>query len=237
MDNKKLTAWRNMAGVAPGGFARAHRLSAHGTVYTWIVRAGRFALPVAALLLAGVVITTLMKDPLQDQLSQLPAEEKTLPGQSALEGARYEGADTQGRPFVLTADKALRVLPPNATASDLAPAAGETVDLVRPKAALTMDGNKSLEISATDGRFVQDSSTLDLSGGVTLSDQAGNELWVDSVNVNLNNNALVSDTPVKGRGPDGTIDAEGLRLEDGGQKVIFEGRTTLTLPAKKDTAP
>lgn len=237
VDNKKLTAWRNSTGVAPGGFARAHRLSAHGPVYTAIVRAGRYALPAVALVLAGVVITTLLKDPVQDHLSQLPAEEKTLPGQSALEGARYEGMDTQGRPFVLTADKALRVLPADANASDLNPANGETVDLVRPKAALTMSGNKSLELSATGGRFEQDSSTLDLTGGVTLSDQAGNEIWVDKVNVDLDDNALVSDTPVKGRGPDGTIDAEGLRLEDGGERVIFEGRTTLTLPAKKDTAP
>ncbi len=237
VNNKKLTAWRNSTGVAPGGFARAHRLSAHGPVYTVIVRAGRYALPAAALVLAGIVIATLMKNPMQDHLSQLPAEERTLPGQSALEGARYEGMDTQGRPFVLTADKALRVLPPDANANDLNPTTGETVDLVRPKAALTMSGNKSLELSATGGRFVQDSATLDLTGGVTLSDQAGNELWVDNVNVDLDDNALVSDTPVKGRGPDGTVDAEGLRLEDGGQRVIFEGRTTLTLPAKKDTAP
>lgn len=237
VDSKKLTAWRSTAGVAPGGFARAHRLSAHGTVYTWIVRAGRYALPAVALVLAGVVIATLMKDPVQDHLSQLPEQERTLPGQSALEGARYEGLDTEGRPFVLTADKALRVLPPNATASDLAPAQGETVDLVRPKAALTMSGDKSLELTASEGRFVQDNSTLDLKGGVTLSDQAGNEIWVDNVNVNLTDNALVSDTPVKGHGPDGTIDAEGLRLEQGGERVIFEGRTTLTLPAKKDKAP
>lgn len=232
-----MTAWRDVTGIAPGGFARAHRLSAHGAAYTWFVRSARYALPAAALVLAGLVIAQLMANPLQDQLSQLPAEERTLPGQSALEGARYEGADTQGRPFVLTADKALRVLPENASASDLAPAAGETVDLVRPKAALTMSGEKSLALSANGGRFVQDTSTLDLTGGVTLSDQAGNELWVDQVNIDLNDNALVSETPVKGHGPDGTIDAEGLRLENGGERVIFEGRTTLTLPAKKDAAP
>lgn len=237
MDNKKLTAWRNGGGVAPGGFARAHRLSAHGPAYTLLVRAGRFALPAAALVLAGLVIAQLTKSPLQDQLSQLPAEEKTLPGQSALEGARYEGVDTQGRPFVLTAEKAVRVLPAGASATDLNPATGETVDLVRPTAQLEMSGGKEMALRANGGRFTQDSSTLDLTGGVTLSDQAGNELWVDNVNVDLDANALTSTTPVKGRGPDGTIDAEGLRLENGGEKVIFEGRTTLTLPAKKGQTP
>ena len=227
---KKLTAWRDSAG-------QGHRLAVHGAAYTWFVRVFRRILPLLVLVLAGVVIAQLMHNPLQDHLTQLPADEKTLPGQSALEGARYEGADTQGRPFVLTADKALRVLPPNATASDLAPAAGETVDLVRPTAALTLSGDRALTLSAEGGRFVQDSATLDLTGGVTLSDRLGNELRLDQVNVDLDTNALVSDTPVRGRGPDGTIDAQGLRLENGGDKVIFTGRTTLTLPVKKDSVP
>lgn len=235
MGNKKLTAWR--ASVPSGGFARAHRLSAHGTAYTWLVRAGRYALPAAALVLAGLVIVQLTKNPLQDHLAQLPADEKTLPGQSALEGARYEGADAQGRPFVLRADRALRVLPPSTAADGLAPAAGETVDLVRPSAQIGMAGDSALALSAAGGRFVQDTSTLDLTGGVTLSDQAGNELWIDAVNVDLRTNALTGASPVKGHGPAGTIDAQGMRLEDGGARVIFEGRTTLTLPAGKEGTP
>lgn len=238
MTDKKLTAWRKDIGVAPGGVLRAHRLSAHGAAYSWFVRGARYVLPAAALVIAGLVLAQLMHNPLQDQLSHLPAEERTLPGQSALEGARYEGNDSEGRPFTVRADKALRVLPDNATASDLAPLEGETVDLERPSATLTLGNAGALNIDATAGRFEQDASTLDLTGGVTLSDQKGNELWVDKVNVDLNSNTLNSDTPVRGKGPDGTVDAEGLRLENGGEKVIFTGRTTLTLPAStKDTAP
>ncbi len=228
-----MPTWRGTGKGELGVFARAHRLSARGAGYSWFVRGAKYALPAAALVIAGLVIARLMHDPFQEQLTQLPSEERTLPGQSALEGARYEGVDMQGRPYVLRADKALRVLPPDATASDLAPAAGETVDLVRPSANMTLSDERSLSLDASEGRFVQDDSVLDLTGGVTLTDQSGNALWLDSVNVNLQDNALVSDKPVRGQGPDGTIDAQGLRLENGGEKVIFTGRTTLTLPTAK----
>lgn len=228
--------WRGAAGALPGGFSRVHRLSAHGAAYSFFVRLAKIVLPGLALILMGVVIARMQHDPLQDQLTQLAPDEKTVPGQSELTGARYEGVDDKGRPFVLTADKALRVMPPAGTPSaQLIDDRGEAVDLVNPRAEMTSD-KSGLALEAETGRFVQDAQKLKLTGGVTLSDRDGNALHLREVDVDLHGRALQSSGPVEGRGPAGNINAEGLKLEDGGDKVIFTGRTTLTLPVKKDGA-
>lgn len=223
-----------MAGEQPrhlpgwtGGLA-ARRLSAHGRAYSFFVRIAKYTLPAAALVLMGVVIARLHHDPLQDQIANLSQEEKTVPGQSELIGARYEGVDEKGQPFVLTADKAQRVMPENGAPAEDA----ETVDLVRPRADISA-GARPLSLSADEGRYAQQNQQLELKGQVILSDDRGNALQLQKVDVDLQNRALQSTSPVTGRGPDGMIDAEGLRLEDGGEKVIFTGRTTLTLPMDK----
>lgn len=221
--------WRTMTAQGMDGLARVHRLSAHGAGYSGFVKTTKYMLPLLALLLMGLVLTRLQYNPLSEHLTQLPDEEKTIPGQSELTGARYEGVDTEGRPFTLTADKAIRVMTDQNAAADMADLDGETVDLLQPRAEMKSMGKDGLSLSASEGRFEQDTSRLNLTGGVTLEDGRGNELWIDNVDVDLSGNALVADTPVRGQGPDGTVDAEGLRLEDGGARVIFTGRTTLTL--------
>jgi lipopolysaccharide export system protein LptC len=186
----------------------------------------------------GVVMARLHHNPLSEQLTQLPQEEQTVPGRSELVGAKYEGVDEQGQPFTVTADRAVRVLGDAADAGDLSRLDAETVDLVRPRAELKLPEGRALSLSAHEGRFAQGDARLDLKGGVTLEDGRGNALWIDRVDVDLDGNALVADTPVRGEGPDGRIDAEGLRLEDGGNTIIFTGRATLTLPGREgDTAP
>lgn len=224
-------------GMLSADAARARRLSAHGAAYSFFVRFAKFLLPVAALVLMGVVIARMQHDPLQDQLTQLGQDEKTVPGQSELIGARYEGVDEKGKPFVLTADKAMRVMPADAAAvdADVLPQ-GETVDLVRPRAEISA-GARPLALSADKGRYAQGEQQLELNGDVILSDDRGNALQLQQVDVDLQNRALRSDAPVSGSGPDGSINAEGLRLEDGGDKVIFTGRTTLTLPTGKPPQP
>lgn len=230
--------WREITGTLPGGFSRVHRLSAHGPAYSFFVRLAKILLPGLALILMGVVIARLHHDPLQDQLTQLPANEKNLPGQSELTGARYEGVDSAGRPFTLTADRAVRVMQSLDSAAAPTVDKGEIVDLTSPRAEMSTGGN-DLSIEASQGRFTQDSQSLNLTGGVTLSDKNGNQLHLSDVDVDLHGRALQSDAPVAGSGPAGTINAEGLKLEDGGEKVIFTGRTTLTLPVKdkKGIAP
>ncbi len=232
MITRTTKAWGTMTAKGAGDFARRHRLAAGGAGWSGFVLTAKYLLPLAALLMMGVVMVRLQQNPLADQLTHLPGEEKTTPGQSELLGARYEGVDETGRPFTLTADKAFRVMDENtATSNSLSGLDGETVDLTRPRAEMKLGGDNSFAITATEGRYEQESATLNLSGGVTVDDGRGNELFIDNLDVDLNGAALVADTPVRGAGPAGTVDAEGLRLEDGGNTVIFTGRTRLTLPS------
>lgn len=229
--NASNKSWRGMNVRGVGDFSRAHRLAAGGAGYTGFVRTAKYLLPLGAIILMGVVAARLNHNPMMEQLTQIPSEEQTTPGQSELVGARYEGVDEAGKPFTLTADKAMRVMDETTASEGLSSGLeGETVDLVRPRAEMNLGENRAFAITANEGRYEQESSKLNLTGGVTVEDGRGNELYIDRVDVDLDGSALVADTPVRGSGPSGTIDAEGLRLEDGGDKVIFTGRTTLTLP-------
>ena len=213
------------------GGNHAHRFSAHGRSYTFFVRLARLVLPALALVLLSLVVLKLSGNPLQDQLSQIAPELKTTPGQSSLEKARYEAVETEGRPFVLTADQATRVMTEDKTSTsiDPTPQDGETVDLKQPRARLLDEtGAGGFALEASEGRFEQGPGQLRLEGGVTLSDDKGYALDLQSVDVDLMQRRAKSDQPVSGDGPAGHIKASGVTVEEGGQSIIFSGPATMT---------
>ncbi len=222
------------------GGGRAHRFSAHGRAYTFFVRIARLILPVLAIVLLAFVIIKLNGNPLQDQLSQIAPDQKTTPGQSSLEDARYEGVDTEGRPFVLTAEEATRVMPEDklgTTTIDPTPLEGETIDLTRPRAQLLdATGSGGMAIEANSGRFEQGPGQLRLEGGVTLSNQDGYALDLKDADVDLVKRSAESQQPVSGKGPAGSIEASGVKVEDGGQNIIFSGPAKMTFEKQKGAA-
>lgn len=222
------------------GGASRHRFSAHGRAYSFFVRLARLILPVLAILLLAFVVMKLSGNPLQDQLSQIAPDQKATPGQSSLENARYEGVDTEGRPFVLTAEEATRVMPADkagTTTIDPSPLEGETIDLTNPRAQLLEStGTGGLAIEAQQGRFEQGPGQLRLEGGVTLSDQTGYALDLKDADIDLLNRRAESQQPVSGKGPAGSIEASGVKVEDGGQNITFTGPAKMTFDSKKPPA-
>jgi len=86
------------------------RLRALGRGYSVFVRILKLILPLAALAVIGILFARLNEDPQQQKFTSLPQEEKTIPGQIELIQAKYEGVDDQGRPYTVTADKAVRAM-------------------------------------------------------------------------------------------------------------------------------
>ncbi len=200
--------------------ARAARASSLSASYTKFVRFARLALPLCALIIMGVVVMRLTGGGTQQPISMndLPAEEKTVPGEIDMVEAKYQGADAQGRMYTVTAARARRdMTSPN------------SLSLEKPRADLALDGGKWLAMHAEKGLYDNEAGTLYLSGGVTLFHDMGYELHMQDVNVILKDRTASTDKPVEAQGPAALLQAAGMRVENGADLIVFNGPAHLTL--------
>lgn len=198
--------------------ARERRLKALGAGYSSFVKIARFALPLLALVIVGVILSTLSESPVQQQIAALPKEDQTTPGESAIVNAKYEGIDDQGRKYTLIAAAAER--------KDEQP---DMIALEKPKADIALKDAGWLAVHANEGVFNSKAGTLDLAGDVTVFHDAGYELTTQGMHIALTAKSVTSDLPVKGQGPRGDIAARNMSITEGGNKIIFGGPATLLL--------
>lgn len=205
-------------GARLGSFGGGHsRLRAFGSRYTWFVRITKIALPLVALALVGIVVTRLSQQPQQLQLSDLPQQEKTTPGQSELVSARYEGVDSKNHPYTVTADRAVRDMK-----------SLQAVALEKPKGRITLDDGW-LAVEGAKGFYDNTAGKLNLTGGVVLTHSSGYTLHLEDADVDVRGRHAVTTRPIYGSGPVGDITAQNLEVTDGGDLLIFGGPATLVL--------
>lgn len=189
-----------------------------GAVYSSVVRGLKIVLPLLFLALVGVVLARLSGDPKEALVEELPAAEKTTPGQIELIEATYEGVDEAGRRYSISADKAVRdVEHPNA------------VSFENPLADITLEDGTWLALKAKGGGFDKDASTLTLDQGVSIFHDAGYEIKLDDIVIDLQTRAAKTDHAVFLQGPLGTLRAQNLSVTDSGNVFLFGGPVTLTL--------
>jgi len=130
---------------------------------------------------------------------------------------RYQGLDEQNRPYNLTAAVARQQGDEN------------IVDLDGPRADMLLNGGAWVMLESREGRFDRGRNHLDLAGDVTLWHDNGTMLVTESAAIELHEGAAQGDAPVAAQGPFGTLTAQGFRLTDRGQVVIFTGQSRLML--------
>ena len=131
--------------------------------------------------------------------------------------ARFVGADKKKQPFSITADIARNLLP------------GETqIELEMPKADITVGDGAWLVLTANTGVYNQKEKLLNLEGGVNLFHDSGYEFKTKSTDIDLNKGIALSNSPVKGQGPFGQLEAEGLRINEKVDRIYFTGKSKLT---------
>lgn len=188
--------------------------------YTRFVRFARLALPLCAIVIVGIVILRLTGGGSQQPISinELPAEEKTVPGEIDMIEAKYQGADAQGRMYTVTAAHARRDM-----------ASPNSLSLDKPRADIALDDDKWLAMHAEKGLYDNEAGSLYLSDGVTLFHDAGYELHLQDVNVTLKTRTATTDKPVEAQGPAALLKAAGMRVENGADLIVFTGPAHLTL--------
>jgi lipopolysaccharide export system protein LptC len=135
--------------------------------------------------------------------------------------ARYFGVDERNKPFTVTADMASEEK------------ADGVIVLQSPKADFTTRGGANVYIEARQGFYRQKDQLLDLVGDVNLFHDQGYELHTEEAQLDLARSTAHGTVPVTGQGPQGMLEGEGFRIEDGGKQVIVTGRSSMKMQGAK----
>jgi lipopolysaccharide export system protein LptC len=131
---------------------------------------------------------------------------------------RYAGIDRLGRPFVVTAAVGLQV-----------PDRQDLMSLQAPRAEIKSHHGDDILITAATGIYQSQAQLLDLFGDVSLVHQNGTRFVTDTARIDVANSAAEGSDPVEGHGPSGDIKAEGFRILDKGNTIVFTGKSDMLL--------
>jgi lipopolysaccharide export system protein LptC len=130
---------------------------------------------------------------------------------------RYAGIDRQNRPYVLTAAVGRQM--PDRT---------DLLSLTRPRAEMTAR-HGAVTVTAATGIYQAQAKLLDLFRRVAIVRTDGTRFATDSAHVDFTDNTAEGHDPVKGHGSWGRVAAQGFRILDKGNRVIFTGHADLVL--------
>jgi lipopolysaccharide export system protein LptC len=131
--------------------------------------------------------------------------------------ARFHGIDEHGRPYTVTASKAVQVNP-------------DRINLTTPKGDVTLQNGTWLMLQSKDGVYLKQKDQLDLSHAVTLYRDDGTTMLTESAAIDMKNGAAAGAEPVHAEGPFGVLDAKGgFTFTDKGEEVQFAGPAHLVL--------
>lgn len=220
------------AGLSPdGGKARLHRagdfaLRDSGTALSDLSRRRRFVrfmkfiLPMVAL---GTVAAVIAWPQLSKKHTMLAISFSDVAGDGAalvMNNPRYRGADSNGRPYVVTADRAIQ------DSED-----SKQVTLDRVHGDISMEGGEWWSLTADTGVYHSGRQILDLFGNIAVFGDRGYEMHGRTAEVNLETKVISSDEKVWGQSALGTIRANGMRVLEKGRVVVFiNGVNTTVFP-------
>ena len=182
----------------------------------------KFALPMAALvLIAMVVIWPQITSSTTGFSIGFSKIKISAPENPNMVNARFVGSDKRNQPFSITADLAKNLM-----------LGGSNIELEMPKADIGIKDGSWIVLTANSGIYDQKGKTLNLTGAVNMFHDSGYEFRTQSAQINLDTGVAWGNTPVAGQGPFGRLEAEGFRIEEKGQRMIFTGKAKLVIDPK-----
>ena len=195
------------------------------TGYSRFVGLMKLALPATAVAILGMIAAWPRLAPRDTQFKVAFAgfNAKAIDTQSMV-NPRYYGTDGKNQPYIITADIATQIDQQIQAVQLEKPIA----DLIRQEGA-GMVGNSEL------GIFQQRDNTLDLYGHVDLYQDKGYEVHSDSAHIDVLPGNAHGEEVTHGKGPSGTVEGEGFRLWDRGNKIMFTGKSHAILNLSKSS--
>ncbi|MDJ0608270.1 MAG: LPS export ABC transporter periplasmic protein LptC [Kiloniellales bacterium] len=213
----------NLDSLAPRGAAGGAALHGRPGYYA-LVGVLKVVLPVAAVAMFLLVV---FWPQLQTEIGGVKVKVSDVSlsqtGTMTLFDPHFEGVDSSGQPYNLTAEQASR----SSGNSDV-------VILDLPKGDITLDSGTWLALDARTGRYDQLAQTLDLYGDVTLFHDRGFEIKTESARIDLAAGTARGREAVAGQGPEGELKAQGFQVLDKGERIIFTGRSRVLIYPQVD---
>ena len=137
-------------------------------------------------------------------------------GEVSVLNPRWNGVDEEDRPFTVTAD----LVSQSKEDTNL-------YELELPKADITLEDETWLALTARAGRFFYEEQQLELIGDVDMFHDQGFEIRTEAASIDLKSKDAWGEKPVEGHGPAGRLNAEGFRIVQEGDRIIFTGKSRL----------
>lgn len=139
-------------------------------------------------------------------------------GNLVMENPQLSGFDKKKRPYNLRAAQAIQnVENPN------------QVELRNITAELPMDETITATINAGNGIYNADEKTLILKETINLVTSNGMVVNLQNADVDIGNSTMRTSNPISATSPQADISSNSMTVEDGGNKMIFEGKVRMTL--------
>jgi lipopolysaccharide export system protein LptC len=186
-----------------------------GGPHDYLVRILKILLPVAiGLLLAYVFLSPLSKN---KEVSFLLDKNKVDVAKERMkvQSARYRGLDDKGRPFTVTADRALQ------------PSSADPVVQISGIAAQMELADGPGTVTADRGRYNLDNQRVDVVGPINVTAPQGYKLQTRNVTMDLNTKKLSGQDGVEGQMPLGRFTAGKLDADLHNRVVQLSGRARL----------
>ncbi len=132
--------------------------------------------------------------------------------------AKLRGIDRSGRHFTIAAAEVKKL-----------DSLGQSLGLSNIQSELRLANNGRMQLIASQGDVNQATSQLNLNNGVEITRQDGFRMDLGDLRYNWLNGEGISQQPVSGKGPNHQLQAEGLKIEQHGNKLTFLGHTILHL--------
>ena len=187
-----------------------------------LVKLAKLLLPVGALALLAAVALWPEFDSAEDRgRMAFRRVSQTTADAMRISGARYQGVDEQNRPYNVTATSAVQ-----RDESGL-------IDMTQPRADILLTNGAWMLLESHQGQYDRPQSQLNLQGNVTLWHDNGTTMKTEAAHIDVHAAEADSDSPTTAQGPFGTLEAEGFRLRERGQVVIFTGRSHAILEGRQ----
>ncbi len=170
--------------------------------YTRFVTIMKRALLLAAVALVGAVIAYSLQPRQQQKIAMTFEKMGMVSGDLAMIKPKLTGIDSEGNPFVVTADTAVQD-PKNMRRASL-----KNVD-----ADVTLKDGQWMSITAPHGFLDADAKKMKLDGAIAVFTDQGSEMHTDLAYIDLDKGIVVGPHYMHGQNPSGTYLADHFRIE------------------------